>query len=524
MLNNVKANLLYKAFQVMNKRAFGPNPLENPMARQKELLLKQLRHQEETEYGRKYDFVHIETVEEYQERVPLTKYDDYEPYYERMKQGESNLLFKDKLIAWLLTSGTTSAAKIIPLTDYMENRLSMDTTSMYLAYIGENPRDNVKALSGKFLSIVGDPRVGYINGVPSGYVSGVALAAKAKSKLSAGMFTPSLDALMEKDWNKKYWMISQQATRQNVSMIAGLPLYIVDYLATLETEHKHKLGLGDKTITEIWPNLKLMIWSGAKLDGYVTRLHALLGDQVDFREAYGATETGLIAHQMGSEPGMVPILGSNFMEFIPLSEWYEMEAQGGDYRNYPFTCRAIRDVEPGVDYVIVLTTVGGLYRYVIGDVVVFRQTGIPRLNWAGRTVWYSNVTMERLTFAQIESAITALSGMIQCPISNFSYVALPEPPQYTFVIETDGKAQYQGDISALLDECLSNDPNYQHFRQNGMLLPLKASLVPYGTYATLEKKMIQEKGSDTGQFKPPRYTNMEMIELIKSLAAERERS
>jgi hypothetical protein len=85
--------LLYKAFQVMNRRAFRANPLENPMSRQKEFLLTQLRRQAETEYGRKYGFAHIETIKEYQERVPLTKYDDYTPYYERMKQGETNLLF-----------------------------------------------------------------------------------------------------------------------------------------------------------------------------------------------------------------------------------------------------------------------------------------------------------------------------------------------------------------------------------------------------------------------------------------------
>jgi hypothetical protein len=102
-------------------------------------------------------------------------------------------------------------------------------------------------------------------------------------------------------------------------------------------------------------------------------LRALVGDGVDFRESYGATETGSIAFQMGSEEGMAPILG--------------------------------------------------------------------------RTVWYSNVAMERLTFSEVQSAITDLADAIHCPISNFSYVASPEPPQYTFVIETDGTPHHQGDVS-----------------------------------------------------------------------------
>ncbi len=521
MFTNIKAKLLHKAFQVMNRRTFGSNPLAHPMDRQKEFLLNVLRHQAQTEYGQSYDFAHIKTIEEYQKRVPLTKYQDYEPYYERMKLGETGLLFKDELIAWILTSGTTSAVKTIPLSDHMEHRLGMAVTSMYLDYIAENPQENVKCLSGKLLAIVGNPRVGDINGVPTGYVTGIALAAKAKTKLTAGMFTPTVDVLLEKDWAKKYWMISQQAVRQNVSMISGLPLYVVDYLDKLDLDHKHKLGLGDKTIPEIWPNLKLMIWSGAKLGGYSTRLRELVGDHVDFRESYGSTETGLIAHQMGDERGMRPLLGNAFIEFISLSEWYEMEAQGGDYQNFEFNIYTFQDVEAEMDYVIVLTTAGGLYRYVIGDTIMFWQTDIPRFSWSGRTLWYTNVSLERLTFAQVESAVTMLGDLIHCPISNFSYAVSCAPPRYTFVIETDGKAHFNGDVSVLLDECLGkNQFNYQHCREDGVLLPPSVSLVPYGTYAALEKRTIQEKRDSVGQFKSPRYTDLETIWLIKSLAAE----
>jgi hypothetical protein len=521
MFTDIKAKLLYKVFQVMNRRTFGSNPLESPMDRQKEFLLSVLRRQAETEYGRMYDFAHIETIEEYQGRVPLTKYQDYEPYYERMKQGEAGLLFQDELIAWILTSGTTSAVKTIPLSDHMEHRLGMAVTSLYLAYIDENPQENLKCLSGKLLSIVGNPRVGSINGVPTGYVTGVAFAAKAKNKLTASMFTPTVDVLLEKDWARKYWLISQQAVRQEVSMITGLPLYVVDYLDKLDSDHKYRLGLGNKTIPEIWPNLKLMIWSGAKFGGYSTRLRELVGDRVDFRESYGSTETGLLAHQIGDEPGMAPVLGNAFIEFIPISEWYEMETQGGDYQNFEFTAHTFGDVEPGLDYVIVLTTAGGLYRYLIGDTVVFHQTDIPRFSWSGRTLWYTNVALERLTFAQVESAVTMLGVLIRCPISNFSYAVSRTPPRYTFVLETDGEPHCFEDVAALLDECLGkNQFNYQHCREDGVLLPPNVSLVPYGTYAALERKTIQERRDSVGQFKAPRYTDMETILLIKSLAAD----
>ncbi|MFX0090573.1 MAG: GH3 auxin-responsive promoter family protein [Candidatus Hodarchaeota archaeon] len=516
----LKAKLLYKAFQIMNKRAYGANPLENPVAQQENFLLSELSRQTETFYGRKYGFSSIRSTEEFQERVPLTTFADYRPYFKRIQQGETALLFKDKLEAWLLTSGTTSEPKMVPFTDHMEHRLGMAPLSVYLSYIAENPRDHLKCLSGKFLSVVADPEVERINGVPVGYVSGVALAIKAKSKFAASMFTPSLEILREKDWDRKYWGISQEATKQNISLIAGLPVYIVDYLAKLDLDHKYRLGLGDKTIPEIWPNLKMIIWSGAKLEGYASRLNSLVGDQVDFREAYGATEVGLAAYQMGTEAGMVPVLGNNYFEFIPLTEWRAMEAEGGTYQNFEFTCNTFQDVKPGVDYVIVMTTVGGMYRYIIGDTVKFHKSDIPRFNWSGRLTWYTNIAVERMNFSHVEQAVNRLADIIGCPISNFSYATSYDPPQYRFIIEPDGIPTYQGDLTSLLDECLMEVNAEYHFcRDRKLIHAPEARFVPSGTYGLLERVKIEEKANRIGQFKPPRYTNAQMIQLLNSIAS-----
>ncbi|MFX1250627.1 MAG: GH3 auxin-responsive promoter family protein [Promethearchaeota archaeon] len=515
----IKAKLLYKAFNMMSKRAYGTNPLENPMAQQEQFLLRELNRQAETYYGRKYGFGKIRSIEDFQDRVPLTTFNDYQPYFKRIQEGETDLLFKDKIVAWLLTSGTTSEPKMVPFTDYMEHRLGMAPVSLYLSYIEENPRENVKCLSGKFLSIVADPDVGRVNGLPVGYVSGVALAIKAKSKLAASMFTPSLEVLMEKDWDKKYWGISQEATKQNVSLIAGLPVYIVDYLSKLDLDHKYRLGLGTQTIPDIWPNLKLMIWSGAKLEGYTSRLTDIVGDQVDFREAYGATEPGLIAYQRGQEPGMVPVVGNNFMEFIPLAEWRAVEAEELNYQDFPFTFHTFQDVKPGIDYVIVLTTVGGMYRYIIGDTVRFCRSDFPRFNWSGRLTWYSNIAVERMNFSHVEQAIDMLADLIGCPISNFSYATSYEPPQYSFIIEPDGIPAYTDEIATLLDECLMEINAEYHFcRERKLLVAPKATIVPSGTYGLLERIKIQEKANRIGQFKPPRYTNIQTIQLLNSMA------
>ncbi|MFX0093440.1 MAG: GH3 auxin-responsive promoter family protein [Candidatus Hodarchaeota archaeon] len=517
MFNNLKSKALYKAFQLMNKRVYGVNSLENFMTRQEEFLYEELTRQAGTYYGRLHGFNMIESIEDYQNHVPLTTFDDYLPYFQQIQRGCENLLFKDKLVAWLLTSGTTSAPKMVPFTEHMEHRLGMAPLSIYLSYIAENPQDNLKCLSGKFLSIVADPEVDRINNIPVGYVSGVALAIKAKSKFTASMFTPSLDVLQEKDWDTKYWGISQQATQQNVSLIAGLPVYIADYLAKLDLDHKYRLGLGDKTIPEIWPNLKLVIWSGAKLEGYSSRLNSLLGDQVDFRESYGATEPGLIAYQADHAPGMVPVLGNNFFEFIPVREWRAMEAEGGNYQDFEFTCRTFQDVQVGTEYVIVLTTVGGMYRYVIGDTVVFHKTDIPRFDWSGRLTWYSNIAVERMAFGHIQQTMQLLGEQLGCRVSNFSYATSYDPPRYQFIIEADGLSYYREDLATLTDLCLREvNAEYDFCRERKLLVAPEVTLVPAGTYALLEQISIQEKGNKIGQYKPPRFTNAQTLQLLAS--------
>ncbi|MFX1251817.1 MAG: GH3 auxin-responsive promoter family protein [Promethearchaeota archaeon] len=514
----LKAKLMYKVFKLMQQRVQGSNWLETPMIPQRNLLQSILKRQASTIYGQKYEFVDISSERQFQNHVPLTMYDDYVPYFTQIKEGISNVLFKDQQIAWLQTSGTTKEPKLFPFTDYMAQRLEMAPLNLYLSYIEENPREHLRCLSGKFLSIVADPEVGRLNGLPIGYISGVALALKAESKMAARLFTPTLDVLKMKDWEVKYRAISEQATQQNVSLIAGVPVYIADYLTKLETRYKHELGLSDKTIPEIWPNLKLIIWSGAKVDGYKTRLTQLVGSQVDYREAYGATETGLMAFQNGTERGMIPVLGNNFFEFISLHEWRAMEAENADYHTFEFGARTFQDVKPGIEYVIVFTTVGGLYRYIIGDVVVFEHSDLPRFRWTGRIKWWSNITVERMSYGHVLQAIAALEEDIGFPINNFSYSTCYRPPQYHFVIETESDKLLNSDLSARLDQLLQLvNCEYAFARERGLLHAPLVIQVPPGTYDQFSQVKARQ-GAPLGQMKPPGFTDIQTLNLLASLA------
>ncbi|MFX0092779.1 MAG: GH3 auxin-responsive promoter family protein, partial [Candidatus Hodarchaeota archaeon] len=110
---NIKSRILYKVFQRMSKGCYGPDS-GDVSTWQETFLQREMAHQKTTYYGRKYGFASIRSIEDYQRQVPLTKFDDYQPYFERLKQGATDLLFNDRIIAWLLTSGTTSVPKMVP--------------------------------------------------------------------------------------------------------------------------------------------------------------------------------------------------------------------------------------------------------------------------------------------------------------------------------------------------------------------------------------------------------------------------
>ena len=71
----------------------------------------------ETEYGRRYNFKDIQTVEQFKENVPLQNYDDYKIYVNRMKTEETRgILCRDDVIFLARTSGTTGEYKCVPVT------------------------------------------------------------------------------------------------------------------------------------------------------------------------------------------------------------------------------------------------------------------------------------------------------------------------------------------------------------------------------------------------------------------------
>ena len=80
-------------------------------------LLKLLRNNSRCLYGKIYDFISVRSVSEFQETLPVTSYEDYLPFIERIRAGEKQVLTKQTINRLSLTSGTSSGHKLIPSTN-----------------------------------------------------------------------------------------------------------------------------------------------------------------------------------------------------------------------------------------------------------------------------------------------------------------------------------------------------------------------------------------------------------------------
>src|SRR5262245_65721474 len=90
--------------------------LRNPAAVQEALLRSYLRANAATVFGRLHGFAGIESVREYQARVPVSTYTDLEPFVHRVARGEPHVLTQEPVERLVPSSGSISAGKLIPFT------------------------------------------------------------------------------------------------------------------------------------------------------------------------------------------------------------------------------------------------------------------------------------------------------------------------------------------------------------------------------------------------------------------------
>ncbi len=491
---------------------------------QREQLRGLLRRAAGTEFGRAHGFAKLaetperELVEAYRARVGIADYSAFRPLVQRMREGgERDVLWPGLVMDYAQTSGTTAGDKFIPVTREMlasNYRAALDIFAHAQRFGVSVPR----LLGGKALFLGGSTDLSVNeHGIRTGDLSGLVtpLIRWPISKI----YEPGPDVALMSHWPSKIDAMARRCIDRDIRMINGMPswgLVLLERVMQLARERGREV----RTIRDVWPNLTLFVHGGVKYAPFEPRVRQYFsgasdGADIPYRlELYPASEGFIALQDRRGDPGLRLLADiGNFYEFVPLEEIDSPNARA-------FTAE---DVEKGQKYVVTMTTCAGLWRYVIGDVVMFDTVpgkldgrggeGPCRLRIVGRHRHFINAFGENLIVEHIENAVAKAAGAAGVVIGEFT--AAPVYPGegrragLELAVEVAGGADVDRvkieRFALAFDESLkAQNVDYTTKRTDslGMAAPT-ITPVPLGTF----HRWLERKGKLGGQHKCPRCAN-----------------
>ncbi len=520
---------------------------KNPGQLQKKLLMDLLKDNADTEYGKKYDFANIHTVEEYRKKVPVQVYDDFAPYIERIINGEKNILTAYKVDQVNFTSGTVGTQKYIPMTD-VQARVFMKYNYMYINGLKAEllPKE---WMNGKSFC----PNEGTCTVNDHGITMGCASARNARvlksgdsasAQMYRALYTSPAEAIApEKGTDTKYLhMRFALAQRDLTGMFTGFYNVLVHYFRYLANNYEMLIndiekGTIDESIEmpesvrqsvlaqihpdpvraaelreafsagadrpflkKVWPNLVYL--SGAGGDGmavYDRKIKEKFSGDLVYNIYSGITASeGLWSVPSGIDTlDNILAAGSAFMEFLPVEA-------GDDFSQ----ARLIDELEEGKIYELIITNLSGLYRYRMSDAV--KVTGYinktPLVQFAYRVNKTINMAAEKTTEMMLDIIVHDSAGELGFFLSD--YCVYPnydvEPGRYDFLIETgaDGPGVPLEELKACIGRNLKKvNPVYAYIEGHGQLSAPEVYLLQPET-CLLYRDMMAFKGANLSQLKP----------------------
>lgn len=444
-------------------------------------IIKQNAH---TSFGLKHDFATLETLEDYTNRIPIRSYEEFEPWITRVAGGEPNVLTHDPIVAFEQTGGSASGRKLVPYTEaqlksfgasvlpWLESLLARrPAIRSGKAYVAVSPKIRMPARTSGGLQI----------GLPSeGAYLGQEIAPAFGQILVNGMAAGRAEDLRE--WQLE--TLCDLVVADNLSFVSvWSPTFVtrlVDILVNEADAVMEKLGKaagakkrfasalagGNLRTKVLWPNLDtISCWTDGPSKIYSKEL-ARRFPQVHFEpKGLLATESP-ITIPLGFAKGNVPALSSVFLEFIDPSGRSHLA----------------NDVNEGIDYRIVLTTWGGLYRYDIGDIVRCNghKLGVPLFTFVGRAGLVSDLVGEKLTDEFVSRVLADL------PCATMLVARNGDVPFYELWVDGDLPVG-----SAAIEARLRANPQYSHARDLGQLGAM-AVVSTSGFVHTLHQQQVKE--------------------------------
>lgn len=464
----------------------------------------------DTEFGKMHDFKNIRNYDQFVRQVPIRDYEGLKPYIDRMMMGEQNILWGSEIRWFAKSSGTTSdKSKFIPLSqESMEECHFKGGKDMLAIYCNNYPETRI--FSGKGLTLGGSHQIN----VKSGNTWFGDLSAIIMEHLPVWveyMRTPDLSIALMSEWESKLERIAHHTIDEDVTNLAGVPSWMLILIQRI-LEIK-----GTNSLLDVWPNLELFMHGGVSFTPYIEQYKKLIpSDQMHYLETYNASEGFFGIQDLSNSSEMLLMLDYGiFYEFIPLDQSH--------LENPPVVW--LRDVEKEVNYVMLITTNAGMWRYMVGDVIRFTSIHPYRIKISGRTRHYINTFGEELIVDNADKAMVVACEKTGAIIREYTagpiFMESNSNGAHEWLIEFEKEPESLGYFGEVFDNALKAlNSDYEAKRyKNITLRPPVIRTMEAGTFYN----WMKNRGKLGGQNKVPRLANDrkyldEILEMVGALS------
>jgi hypothetical protein len=482
---------------------------QNPIEVQQEMLFSLLRKAAETEVGKQYEFSSVYSVDIFKERVPVQDYEGLKPYVERLRLGEKNLLWPGEIKWFAKSSGTTSSkSKFIPVTKESLEDCHFRGGKDVMAIFNQNFPEN-EVFSGKCLTLGGSHQINNFSN-DSYYGDLSAILIENMPFWTHFIRTPNQQIALMDEWEAKLEKITLATINEDVTSLAGVPSWFLVLIKNILAK------TGKSNLLEVWPNLELFIHGGINFAPYRDQYKAIIPkEEMHYMETYNASEGFFAIQDDPSSNGMLLMLDYGiFYEFMPIDQVGKENPQ----------LLQLDQVKLHTDYALVITTNGGLWRYMIGDTIRFVSNNPYRIIISGRTKLFINAFGEEVVIDNAEKALAEACRVTGALVSEYTaaplYMSAQSKGAHQWIIEFEKAPDSLDTFTNAIDETLKSlNSDYEAKRYKNFTLELPHVVV---ARKGLFLEWLKTKNKLGGQNKVPRLSNNR--ELIEELLALNEKS
>ncbi len=481
---------------------------ENPIDEQTLVLQDLLKKAQNTAFGKKYNFSEIlnstDPKIKFKRKVPYHDYDKInDEWWHFLHEGKKDITWPGVPNYFALSSGTTgSESKKIPVTDEMLKSFRKSGLKQVAALANY---DLPSSYFEKEVMMLGSSsNLTFKNGHYEGEISGITTG--NLPFWFKGYYKPGEEISNMEDFDERVAKICENSSQWDIGSLSGIPSWVEIMLKKVMAHHNAK------DIHEVWPNLQVFTSGGVAFEPYQKSFHSLMGKNVHVINTYLASE-GFFA--FGDKPDSLDmkLVTDNgiYYEFVPFKPEYIQEDGS---LNQAAPSLHLKQVEKDVEYVMLISTCSGLWRYMIGDTVKFTDVEKHHIQITGRTKFFLNVEGSQLSVNKMDDAIKHLEEKYEVEIHEYTLASIRHGEDFTHYWHIGLEEKIDADKMALeIDKYLQDvNKNYKVARtrmlKNVVVIPIDPDIFfdwnahsnKKGGQVKMERLMSEDKYKEWRKF------------------------